>query len=189
MRDLLEWLGSIDVAGFSAVEWIAILAMAVLVMIGVLLVVQRLAGVGITWHLVRRTRTAPSNWDRLPAGHEKILIVDDDAGVRESTARILRELGYNTVTVEDGLSAVHYMEQNGADLILLDMRMEPGLSGIETFRRIRELRPLQKAIVMTAYAGPTEIAAVRAMGIQHYIIKPAPLTLLARAIREELDGP
>ena len=81
------------------------------------------------------------------------------------------------------------MESNGADLILMDMRLEPKIDVVETFRRIRTFRPLQKAIVMTGYAGPDEIAAVRALGIAHYLIKPTPLSLLAQAIREELDRP
>lgn len=189
MAWLIEQLSGIRLSGFSLLEWIGISSLIFLIMIGVAFSVQRMPGLAFSRKAIRRKDGTGRLSDRLPGGHEKILVVDDDAGVRDSTARILHELGYQTVTAENGDVAVRYMHENGADLILLDLRMEPGLDGVETFRRIRDLRPFQKAIVMTAYAGPAEIATVRALGIQHYLIKPAPLTLLARAIREELDRP
>ncbi len=189
MAWLIEWFSGIQLSGFSLLEWIGIVCLIYLIMVGVVFAFQRLAGVSFFQKSVRRKGGPASLSERLPGGHEKILIVDDDDAVRDSTARILRELGYQTVTAANGDDAVHYMQENGADLVLLDMRMEPGLDGIETFRRIREIRPLQKAMVTTAYAGPAEIAAVRALGIEHYLIKPAPLMLLARTIREELARP
>jgi CheY-like chemotaxis protein len=186
---LIEWLDGMALSGFSALEWVGIGCLIFLIMTGVLFAIRRLAGYWLSPKSARRPTGTARMADRLPGGHEKILIVDDEPSIRDSTARILHELGYQTVSVASGDEAVRYMEENGADLILMDLRMEPGMDGVETFRRIREIRPLQKAIVMTAYAGPAEITAVRALGIQHYLIKPAPLTLLARAIREEINRP
>lgn len=189
MAQLIEWLAKVQLSGFSVLEWVGIVSLIYLIMVGALHAISRLTGFSIFRQSARGKDGSTRLADRLPGGHEKILIVDDDSAVRDSTARILHELGYQTVTASTGDDAVRYMTENGADLIILDMRMEPGLDGVETFRRIREIRPLQKAIVMTAYAGPAEITSVRALGIQHYLIKPAPLTLLARVIREEFDRP
>lgn len=187
MVSFIEWMEQTELGGYSVLEWAGLLAMGLTALLLVLLAARRL-GINFLARSGERHHAAVPR-EPLPGGHEKILVVDDDEGVREATARILRELGYQTVTAASGDAAVRYMEQNGADLLLLDLRMEPGLNGVETFRRIREFRPLQKAIVMTAYAGPSEVSAVRALGIQHYLIKPAPLMTLARAIRDELDRP
>ncbi len=189
MHSPFDWLGHTHFRGHSLLEWIGILALILLAVWLVARLVRRAAGLTLSRRpqaKADRSVSAPEK-ERIPGGHEKILIVDDDDTVREVTARILRALGYEVVTEASGDSAVSYMRANGADLILLDLRMEPGLTGVETFRRIREFRPMQKAVVMTAYAGPAEVATVRALGIEHYLIKPAPLRTLARTIRDELD--
>ncbi len=169
---------------------VGIITLAFLVVLLLARAFQAMTGISVFNFGSRGNGRRPSDASNLiPGGHEKILIVDDEPVIREMTARLLTELGYRAVSVAGGEAAVAYMGSNGADLILLDLRMEPGLDGVETFRRIKELRSLQKAVVMTGQAVPAEIAAVRALGISHYLIKPVPIALLARVIREELDRP
>lgn len=187
---LLNWLETESGRGaHSVVLWVGILTLAFLSVVAIARVVQAASGVALLDFGPRRKSRGTPLASTIPGGHEKILIVDDEPIVRETTARCLQELGYQVVSVVSGEDAVRYMETNGADLILLDLRLEPQADGVETFRQIRQIRPLQKAIVMTGYAGPDEITAVRALGIAHYLIKPTPISLLARSIREELDRP
>jgi len=190
-----RWLNLLETSNWSGVHsvfmCVGIATVGLLVVLAVARAVRALTGVSLLdlgprqkGPGIRRASEAG-----IPGGNEKILIVDDEAVVRETTARLLGNLGYQVVGIASGEAAVSYMESNGADLILLDLRMEPGADGMEAFQRIRKIRPFQKAIVMTAHAGPSDVAAARALGISHCLIKPTPITLLARAIRDELDRP
>ena len=70
-------------------------------------------------------------------GHgEHLLIVDDDGPVRKMTTMILENLGYVVVAVASGEEAVLWLGQNQADLVILDMVMDPGINGRETYERI-----------------------------------------------------
>ena len=191
MARWLEWLETGPGQGAHSIFiWVGILTLAFLAVVALARLIRAATGVAIFDFGSRgKGRGTRSAAPALPGGHEKILVVDDERIVRESTTRCLAELGYQVVSVDSGEAAVQYMESNGADLVLLDLRLAPNIDGVETFRRISALRPLQKAIVMTGFAGPAEISAVRALGIAHYLIKPTPIGLLARAIREELDRP
>ena len=69
----------------------------------------------------------------------RILLVDDDQGVRESTARMLRSAGYTVQVASTGEDAFEAAKTGGFDVVLSDMRM-PGLSGIDVLRKLREVR-------------------------------------------------
>jgi len=77
---------------------------------------------------------------------ETILVVDDIKEQREIASRILKKLRYSVATVSSGEEAVDYMSDNSADLLVLDMIMDPGIDGLDTYREILALHPGQKAI-------------------------------------------
>ncbi|MBW1825251.1 MAG: response regulator, partial [Deltaproteobacteria bacterium] len=83
---------------------------------------------------------------------ESILVVDDVEEQKEIASRILKKLGYAVTSVSSGEEAVEYMKDNSTDLLLLDMIMEPGIDGLETYRRILELHPGQKAIIASGFS-------------------------------------
>ena len=76
---------------------------------------------------------------------EKILVVDDVAQQREIAAALLTELGYRAETVPSGESALDYLSRHSAALIILDMIMEPGMDGLDTYKAITRLHPEQKS--------------------------------------------
>jgi DNA-binding NtrC family response regulator len=78
------------------------------------------------------------------------------------------------------------MEHNSADLILLDMIMEPGINGKETYKRILEIHPGQKAVLMSGYAETDEVKATQKLGAGAMIKKPITLSRLGTAIKQEL---
>ena len=184
---LIDKLDNLHMEGFSGLEWCGVLALVLLCFVGAMLLLRRMLRVALFRRSARNSDLSPSvsQANELPGGKEKLLIADDDAAVLQSYLRILGQLGYQTVGAASGAKAIEYMTGNGADLILLDV----GMDGIETFRAIRELRPMQKAIALSGYADPARVAALRRMGIEHYLIKPVPLRLLARTIRDVLDRP
>jgi CheY-like chemotaxis protein len=122
-----------------------------------------------------------------PRGAETVLVVDDAAGLRELTRRLLQRLGYTVLVAANADDALRVFEQNPViDVLLTDVVM-PGGSGPELTRQLIERQPALKAIYMSGY---TEDAIV-----QHGVINPAiaflhkPFTsqTLGRTIRDVLD--
>ena len=74
-----------------------------------------------------------------------------------------------------------------ADLILLDMIMEPGIDGLETYKRIIDLHPGQKVVIVSGYSETTDVKQVQRLGGGKYVKKPYSLTNIGRAIKEELQ--
>ncbi len=116
-----------------------------------------------------------------------ILIVEDEAIVRESLRDWLTDGGYQVVTAEEGEEALKAIDERDFDVIILDLRL-PGKNGIEVLREARTKRPQLKGIIVTAY--PSVQTAVEAMklGAIEYLPKPLDLNELEKLIRETL-GP
>ena len=82
---------------------------------------------------------------------EKILVVDDVKEQREIASSLLKKLNYQVETVSSGEEAVDYIKNNSADLLVIDMIMDPGINGLETYKKIIEIHPKQKAIITSGY--------------------------------------
>lgn len=80
----------------------------------------------------------------------RILVVDDEPGMRKSLADILLDEGYEVKLAEDGLEAVRICSQEPCDVVIMDVLM-PGLNGVEAFRRIRRHNPGTRVILMSAF--------------------------------------
>jgi peptide/nickel transport system permease protein len=85
------------------------------------------------------------------ARHGKVLVVDDEKGIREGCRRILQSEGYEVESVESGEAAVERLKADRIDLALIDLKM-PGMSGMELLDRIREIDPEIVSVMMTGYA-------------------------------------
>jgi len=118
---------------------------------------------------------------------ESILIVDDLKDQRDIAVSILASLGYSVMSVDSGLAAVEWLKEHPVDLVLLDMIMEPGLNGLETYQRILAIRPGQRAIVVSGYAETDDVKEALALGAGICVKKPYLLDRLALAVRQELD--
>ena len=180
-------IGSTNMIGFTVLEWCGIAAIVAVSLAGGFYLFQRL--LGFSPRLGTPHRREPTPAGKPPSGKEKILIADDDPLVTDMMSRLLGRLGYQVVSVDSGEKAVEYMQKNGADLILLDAIMGPGMDGLEACRRIRQFRPFQRVIMISGHASPERVAAIRSQGVEHYLIKPVPLLTLAQSIRAELDRP
>jgi len=119
---------------------------------------------------------------------ESILIVDDVEEQRELALSMLSTLGYRVAAVSSGEEAVEYLRSNRADILVLDMIMAPGIDGLETYRRILEISPGQKAVIASGYSETERVKEVQKLGAGAYVQKPYLMEKIGLAIRRELDG-
>jgi len=117
---------------------------------------------------------------------ESILVVDDVESQREIACKMLETLGYKTKVVSSGEEAVEYLKEHTVDLILLDMIMYPGINGRETYERMIEINPNQKAVIASGFAETDDVKKAQKLGAGQYIKKPLTLEKLGIAVRDEL---
>ena len=120
-------------------------------------------------------------------GTERVLVVDDVPEQLQIAANMLGKLGYEVATVASGEAAVAYLGVHDADLVVLDMVMPGGMAGLETYRKILETRPGQRAIITSGYSESERVSALQALGAGAYVQKPYTLGKIGIAVRRELD--
>jgi CheY-like chemotaxis protein len=151
-------------------------------------------GTGTAVHLyLPRAGTAPSAAEipehaaRWAESGGRVLVVDDDAGVREITAQMLRQAGYGVTEAESGRMALDALARGETyDVVVIDIAM-PGLNGIETIRQARRRWPALRALYVTGYAdaGGTDLAT----GDDLLLKKPFRLRELTHAVAEAIRRP
>ena len=118
---------------------------------------------------------------------EMILVVDDVESQRELSCDMLKQLGYKTESVTGGKEAIEYVKEHSVDLLLLDMIMDPGMNGLETYEEIKKIHPKQKAIIVSGFSETDQVKGALKLGAGRYIKKPLILEALGRAVKEELN--
>ena len=121
-------------------------------------------------------------------GQESILVIDDQLDQRVLAKSMLSELGYQVTTVKSGNEAIDLLRTNDFDLILLDMIMEPGIDGLDTFRKINQLKPSQKTIIVSGYSESDRIKEACRLGVKGYIKKPYTIDIIGNEIRKIFDS-
>ena len=119
-------------------------------------------------------------------GGQTILVVDDIDEQRQIASLILRKLGYRVDTVPSGEKAIEYVQHKSTDLIVLDMIMDPGIDGLETFKRIRKVNPHQKTIIASGFSETWRVKEAQRLGAGTYIKKPYTIEKFGQAINAEL---
>jgi PAS domain S-box-containing protein len=115
---------------------------------------------------------------------EFVLVIDDIPTQREIATRILDRLGYRSIAFASGELAVEFLRANTADLIIIDMILDPGMDGCETYRKISSIRPGQKAIIASGYSETDRVKAALAQGAGKYVKKPYTIVTIGKAIKE-----
>jgi len=117
---------------------------------------------------------------------QKVLVVDDQQSQREIASRLLSRLGYQALTAKSGEEAIELIKTTPVDLVILDMLMDPGISGCETYRQIIKYAPGQKAIITSGYSDIADINRAMELGISQFIKKPYSLHEIAQALKLEI---
>jgi ligand-binding sensor domain-containing protein/nitrogen-specific signal transduction histidine kinase/CheY-like chemotaxis protein len=120
---------------------------------------------------------------------EQVLLVDDVAEQRRLGVSMLKQLGYRVDTVASGEEAVNSLRGQEYSVVVLDMIMEPGMDGLDTFREIRKLRPQQRAIIVSGYSESARVREAIALGVSAYVQKPYSLATIGKALQRALSQP
>jgi DNA-binding NtrC family response regulator len=113
--------------------------------------------------------------------------VDDVEEQRNIASEILGELGYLVASVASGEEAVEHLKNNSVDLLVLDMIMDPGMDGLETYKKILDIHPGQKAVIASGFSETDRVKEAQKLGAGAYIKKPYSLEKLGISVRNELD--
>ena len=128
-----------------------------------------------------------SSIEEYTGNSENILVVDDVLQQREIASVLLKKLGYSVDVVSSGEEAVEYMKKNSADVLILDMIMDPGIDGLDTYKKILELHPKQKAIIASGFSETDRIREAQKLGAGQYVRKPYTLEKIGLVVKAELS--
>lgn len=117
---------------------------------------------------------------------ELVLVVDDIDSQRVITSSILEKLNYKVESVPSGEKAVEFLKERNVNLVLLDMIMDPGMNGKETYVKILEINPQQRAIIVSGFAETEEVKQTLDLGASHFLKKPLNIKDLGVAIQDVL---
>ncbi|MBL0713647.1 MAG: cache domain-containing protein [Desulfosarcina sp.] len=136
----------------------------------------------------RPTANQPLPREACRGRNERILVVDDVSTQREIASRILARLNYEAAAVAGGEQAIEYLRTQSVDLVMLDMIMDPGMDGLDTYREILRIRPDVKVIIVSGYAETERVKEALHLGVRMYLKKPYTMEKLGQALREAFDG-
>jgi len=100
---------------------------------------------------------------------------------------MLKTFDYLVTSVSSGEEAVEYLKNNSVDLLILDMIMDPGMDGLDTYRKILEIRPGQKAIIASGFSETNRVKEVQRLGAGAYVKKPYTFEKIGLAVKAELE--
>jgi two-component system, response regulator, stage 0 sporulation protein F len=116
---------------------------------------------------------------------EKILIVDDQFGIRILLNEVFQKEGYQTFQAANGVQALEIVTKHDPDLVLLDMKI-PGMDGIEILKRMKVINPDIRVIIMTAYGELDMIQEAKDLGAITHFAKPFDIDDIRAAVRKHI---
>jgi signal transduction histidine kinase/CheY-like chemotaxis protein len=117
---------------------------------------------------------------------EHILVVDDEPHLRDISSQVLQSLGYRVDVASSGKEAIEFAKETKFNLIVLDMLMEPGINGRQTYEEILKINPAQRAIVASGFSESDDVKATLKLGAGGFIKKPCSIEQLGRAVKKVL---
>ncbi|MDI3256654.1 MAG: response regulator [Kyrpidia sp.] len=115
----------------------------------------------------------------------RILVVDDQFGIRALLKELLEQDGYTIYQAANGPGAIQVVQDQRPDLIILDMKI-PGMDGLEILRHIRAIDRDVKVIMMTAYGELDLLREADELGVMAHFTKPFDIEVLRQVIRDYL---
>lgn len=116
---------------------------------------------------------------------EKILIVDDQFGIRILLNEVFQKEGYQTYQAANGVQALDIVKKHDPDLVLLDMKI-PGMDGIEILKRMKVIDKDIRVIIMTAYGELDMIQEAKDLGAITHFAKPFDIDDIRAAVKKHM---
>ncbi len=132
-------------------------------------------------------QAAKPQLDELQGRGQSILVVDDVEDQRVIACGILKKLGYRPNAVASGEASLAYLKENKVDLMLIDMIMDPGMNGLDTFQAARKIRPHQKAVIASGFAETKDVKTALLLGASTYVRKPYSIEQIGQALKDVFD--
>jgi two-component system response regulator (stage 0 sporulation protein F) len=117
--------------------------------------------------------------------NKKLLIVDDQYGIRVLLNEVFQKEGYKTYQASNGERALAIVKEDRPDLVLLDMKI-PGMDGIEILKRLKAMDKGIQVIIMTAYGELDMIQQAKDLGALTHFAKPFDIDEIREAVKAEL---
>ena len=118
----------------------------------------------------------------------KILVIDDEQGIRNLLDTLLRRKGYDVVLAESGRQGLELFRRERPDVIVLDLKM-PEMDGLTVLQQIQNLDPGKPVIILTGAGTAEAEQQVRALGVTEYVEKEFSLHLLGDSLKRLLNNP
>jgi DNA-binding response OmpR family regulator len=115
----------------------------------------------------------------------KILVIDDEPGIRDLLDTLLRRKGYDVVLAESGQKGLDLFRRERPDVIVLDLKM-PGMDGLTVLQQVRSLDPKKPVIILTGAGTAETEQKVRALGVTEYVEKEFSLHRLGDSLKRRL---
>jgi len=136
-----------------------------------------------------RTASRPFHYN-----HQRVLVMDDEAAIRELTSQLLGTLGYEVTAVPDGLEAVRLYERalrrgEHFQAVILDATVRGGMGGVATIERLRTMDPKVNAIICSGYSDEAALSEFLAYGFRGALPKPFTRSELADALQRTFETP
>ncbi len=131
---------------------------------------------------------AANNRQNVRGNGERVVVIDDDPLQRAIARDLLTGLNYSVVTLPSGEAAVDFLGTHTADILILDMIMDPGQNGRVTYEKILNIHPHQKALIASGYAEDDEVRATLALGAEGFVGKPYTLETISSSIHAILNS-
>ena len=116
----------------------------------------------------------------------KILVIDDEQGIRDLLDTLLRRKGYDVVLAESGQKGLELFRRERPDVIVLDLKM-PGMDGLTVLQQVHSLDPGKPVIILTGVGTAEAEQQVRALGVTEYVEKEFSLHLLGDSLTRILN--
>ena len=120
-------------------------------------------------------------------GGETILLVDDELEQNETMQKMLSSIGYKAFCATTSEQALGFLRSCRVDLVILDMIMEDDLDGCQLYRKMLDISPDQRALVISGYSDSQKMEEARSLGISTILEKPVTLPVVSRAIKQLLE--
>ena len=117
----------------------------------------------------------------------KILVVDDQKGIRLTLSALIRRRGYDVTGVEDGYQAIEAVGKTAFDVIFMDILM-PGINGVQTFREVKKISPGSVVVMMTGFAVEDLVKTALEEGAFAVVYKPFDVEKVVELVESVLKG-